>query len=165
MKRPLSIAIGVLHAVAIAGMALAAPPGGKPQLPIKVNIGPAQQGVSAAALRPGDVIDLAVTATAMTGIDEMRIEAKLQGGAQLVSGSLSWSGPAAKGEPKELLFSVRVSDQGAGRVKTTVTFFRGGKQVMKRSSQYFLGEDKDEKDREPAGKPMKDARGRDIIEY
>lgn len=165
MIKTQSIFHGALLAAALVSLSSAAPPGGKPQLPIQVIVGPSQQGVTPEIIRPGDVVEMAVTATAHTGIEEMRIEAKLQAGAELVSGVLSWSGPAAKGEPKQLLFFVRVPDQGTGRVKATVTFFRGGKQVMKRSAQYFLGADKDEKDREPAGKPMKDAKGRDIIEY
>ncbi len=164
-RRMIAVIIGTFLAAVFLSPAQAAPPGGKPQLPIQVGIAPVQPGVSAKTLRPGDVADLAVTATAMTAADEMRIELKLQGGAQLVAGSLSWSGPAEKGEQKQLLISVRVPDQGAGRVKATVTLIRGGKKVMKRSFQYVLSEDASEEEREPAGKPRKDSRGRDIIEY
>ncbi len=164
MRQPYAITVVLLLFLATSLQASAAI-SSKPQLPIQVMIAPAQQGVTAETMRPGDVVELAVTATAQTEIAEMRIEAKLQAGAELVSGSLTWSGPAAKGEPKLVLFSVRVPDQGTGKIRATVTFFRDGKKMMKRSVLYFLGVDRDEKEKKPAYKLKKDAKGRDIIEY
>ena len=137
----------------------------KPQLPVELMIAPADQTIMPQTMRPGDVVDLIVTTSARMDITAARIEARLLSGAELAKGSLTWSGPAAKREQMQLLFSVRLPAQGTGKTKVTVTFLYKGKQVMKRSAQYILGADKDVGERRPSHMMKKDAQGRDIIEY
>jgi hypothetical protein len=158
----------ILAAAFVAILAGAAPlhaMSGKPQLPVQITIGPAQPGMTAAKIKPGDITQIAVSARSMTAISEMKIEVSLHGGAELVSGPLEWAGPAGKGETKQLLLTVRAPQQGAGTVKATVTFVREGKQVLKRSMQYRLGAGDEEKNKKPAYQIKKDSKGRDIIEY
>jgi hypothetical protein len=137
----------------------------KPQLPVQVTIGPTQAGVTPESIRPGDLVEIAVTATAMTEVTGMRIDAVLSGGAGLVSGDLHWAGTAARGETKRITMTVRAPDKGAGRIRASITLSRNGKQVLKRTAQYVLGADEEQKRRKPAYQLKKDGTGRDIIEY
>ena len=136
----------------------------KPQLPVSVVIAPAQPGPAADAFKPGDVVAFTVKATTLADASEMRLEAKLLGGAELVSGALEWAGAAAKGEEKQISFTVRVPLQGQGRIKATATIMREGKRTVKNTTQYVLEIEKSGK-KKLEYQLKKDSKGRDIIEY
>jgi hypothetical protein len=138
---------------------------GKTQLPIEVVVGPTQAGVTAETIKPGSTVEIAVSGTAYTAISDMRIEAALEDGAELVSGELAWSGPASKGDTKQLVFTVRTPTQGNGKIVAAVTLFKDGKPVGERKGQYILGVDNGQKTLKPAYKLKKDSAGRNIIEY
>jgi len=137
----------------------------KPRLPLEISIAPTRAEVAQASMRPGDVVELAVPVSAEMDVSDVRVDAKVQGGAELVSGSLKMSAKLAKGEQKQLVLSVRVPDQGRGSVMATATFLRDGKKVLKRSMRYFLGPAEKDAGSQPAYKMQKDSQGRKIIEY
>ena len=157
------LAVIILFSAAGAG---AAEIKAKPQLPVRIAIEPVQKALKAQGIKPGDIVELRITASTMKDADEVRIDAELQDGAELVSGATSWRGKAAKGAPNELVLGVRAPAGGTGTVKATVRVFRGGKQIMKKETRYFLGGEPSGPGRIPAGAVIKkDAKGRDIVEY
>lgn len=138
----------------------------KPQLPVRITIEPVQKDRSPKDVRPGDIVELMVTGTALTDADEVVIEAEVQDGAELVSGRPTFRGKAAKGEPQALTLGVRVPAEGTGKVRATIRVFRDGRQVLKRETRYFLGAEPPGPGKLPAGVVIrKDAQGRDIVEY
>jgi hypothetical protein len=141
----------------------------KPQLPLLISIAPVQ---TPETIKAGDVIDFKVSATSMLDTAEMRIEVKLADGAELVSGDLSWAGPAGKKEEKQLFFSVRVPATGIGKIKASLTISTNGARPLTRMAQYLLltGEQKQEqleaqKKMKAAHPAKKDSKGRPIVEY
>lgn len=142
----------------------AAVPKAKPQPPLMISIAPAQPGVTPENIRPGDVVDFKVTATSMVDTTEMRIEVKLAGGAELVSGELSWTGPALKNEIKILPIRIRVPLKGKGSVKAQLSITLSGGTAFSTSSEYSLGHVEKPK-LEPARPVRKDSKGHDVIEY
>jgi hypothetical protein len=138
----------------------------KPQLPVRIEIAPAEAALKPQNIKPGDIVRLRITAAAMTEADEVRITVEPYDGAELVSGSPSWSGKTAKGERKELVIGVRAPADGTGKVKATISVFRDGRQIMQRVTRYFLGGEPAGPGGLPAGAVIKkDAKGRDIVEY
>ena len=157
------LAVIILCPAAGAGEAVIKP---KPQLPVRIAIEPVQRALKAQAIKAGDIVELRITASTLKEADEVRIDAELQDGAELVSGATSWRGKAAKGAPNELVLGVRAPADGTGKVKATVRVYRGGKQIMKKETRYFLGGEPSGPGRIPAGAVIKkDAKGRDIVEY
>jgi hypothetical protein len=94
----------------------------------------------------------------------MNLVIKLQGGAELVSGDLHWTGPAEKGQKRTFNLSVRAPAKGIGRVVSEVSFEGEGRSAMKRTAHYVLGADDGHMSKNP-GVKKKDSKGRDIIEY
>jgi uncharacterized protein YfaS (alpha-2-macroglobulin family) len=149
-----------------------APKKGKPQPPLQVSIVPAQPSVTPETIKAGDVVDFKVAATSMVDTTEMRIEVNLADGAELVTGDLSWAGPAGKSKEKRLFFSVRVPATGTGKIKARLTVSTGGAKPLSRSAQYLLltGEQKEEqiealKKMKATHPAKKDSKGRPIVEY
>jgi uncharacterized protein YfaS (alpha-2-macroglobulin family) len=144
----------------------------KPQLPLQISIAPANQGVTPETIKAGDVVDFKVVATSMVDTTEMRIQVKLADGAELVSGDLSWTGPAGKSEEKQLFFAVRVPATGTGKIQAWLTVSPGGAKPLSRKTQYLLltGETKEEqiealKKMNAIHPARKDSKGRPIVEY
>jgi hypothetical protein len=137
----------------------------KPQLPLLIRISPVDPRITPETLQPGDVVEFRVSAVAVTEADEMRISIGLEGGAEVASGPSQWKGKTAKGEETQLIFNVRVPRQGTGKIRATVTLYQDGEKTMKRSVRYYLGAEKDRKDKGPASMLKKDSKGRNIIEY
>jgi hypothetical protein len=135
----------------------------KPQLPIQVSVQPAKDSVSPETIKPGDIVDLVITAVAFDDVTNMSLVVKLQG-AELVSGELRWSGPAEKGQKKTFNLSVRAPGKGVGKVIAAVSFEQEGQGAMKSSAQYIF-RDREESINKKSGIRKKDSRGRDIIEY
>lgn len=141
-----------------------AAPSGKPLPPLQVRIAPVQAGITSDQIKPGDIVELRVSALSMVDAQELRIKVELVGGAKLISGDTSWNGPAAKNEEKAITLTVQAPMTGKGRIKVSVssppadgTRFSGG-------AEYVLGPNvkmKPEKEY-----PLKkDSKGRDVIEY
>jgi len=166
------LAIVVAVPCLVSTAAFAASLHNKPQQPLLISIAPAQPGVTPETIRAGDVVDFTVAATSMVDTTEMRIEVNLAYGAELVTGDLSWAGPAVKSEEKQLFFSVRVPATGTGKIKARLTVSTGGDKPLSRSTQYFLltGEQKQEqiealKKKKATHPAKKDSKGRPIVEY
>ena len=144
----------------------------KPQPPLAISIAPAQPGATLETIKAGDVVDLKVTATSMIDTTELRIKVKLEDGAELVSGELSWAGPAGKREEKQLLFSVRVPAEGTGKIRAELTVSTDGGRPLQRSARYLLLTEEQKQEQMEAKKNMKaahpakkDSKGRPIVEY
>jgi hypothetical protein len=158
------LSVSCLHAAGV----FAAPLQQKPQHPLQISIAPAQPDFDLNAVKPGDVVELAATAIASHDAEDMRITVKLSDGAELVSGDLSWSGPAKEMEPHSVRFSVRVPEKGIGRIKAKVSINAGGKKDLTNKAQYLLmtGKERQEQKKMKASKPVKkDSKGRPIVEY
>lgn len=136
----------------------------KPQPPVHISIAPDQPGKSASSIKPGDVVEFTISATSMVDTTEMRIHVKLADGAELVSGNLSWTGPAMKNEIKTLPIIVKVPPKGTGSVKAQLSITLSGDTVFTTSSEYALGVVK--KSKPDSARPVrKDTKGHDVIEY
>src|SRR4030067_2974245 len=93
----------------------------KPRSQLQVSISPAQPGIAAADIRPGEVIDLNITGRTLADTDELNINVELHGRVTLLSGETSWTGPARKGEDKTLLITVRAPMHGNGKVSARIS--------------------------------------------
>ena len=158
----------VLLSLCMSAGVFAAPLQHKPQYPLQISISSADPGIDLNAIKPGDVVEMTVTAIASKDSSDMRITVKLSDGAELVSGDLSWSGPAVKMEPRTVRFSVRVPEQGIGRIKAQVSIGAGGKKDLSSKTHYQLmtGKERQEQKQLKASKPAKkDSKGRPIVEY
>ena len=154
----------MLCLAAIPYSAAAATVSKKPLLPVTVTIGPSLPSVNEDTLQPGETVAFTIKATTLADVGEMRLEAKLSGGVELVAGTLEWAGPAGKGEEKQLSFTVRVPLKGQGNIKATATIVREGKRTVKSTAQYVLGRGERVK-KKPEYQLKKDSKGRDIVEY
>ena len=167
-----SVAIAVAGLCSLFTAAFAASVQQKPQLPLQISIAPALPGVTQETIKAGDVVDFKVVATSMVDTTEMRIQVKLANGAELVSGDLSWAGPAAKNEKQQLFFAVRVPATGTGKIQAWLTVSPGGAKPLSRMTQYLLVTGGTKEDQIEALKKMnaihparKDSKGRPIVEY
>ena len=153
-----------IMAVALSGVVEAGGTSSKPQPPVQITINPVQAGITAEAIMPGEVVELKVAAVSMVDTTDMRIQIRLTGGAELVSGSLSWAGPAIKNEIKTLPITVKAPQKGNGAVKAQLSITLSGDTVFTTSSHYVLGVVKKSKP-ESARPVRKDSKGHDVIEY
>lgn len=167
-----NLAIVVAGFCSLFTAAFAAPVQQKPQLPLQISIAPALPGVTPETIKAGDVVDFKVVATSMVDATEMRIQVKLADGAELVSGDLSWAGPAAKNEERQLFFAVRVPATGTGKIQALLTVSPGAAKPFTRMTQYLLltGDAKEEqikalKKMNAIHPARKDSKGRPIVEY
>lgn len=134
---------------------------GKPLPPVEVKIMPVEESLEPEDIRPGDVVELAVTARSFIDAEEMRIEVKLTGGAELIEGEAKWSGPVKKNGEKTLLITVRASLKGAGKITARAAIPVSKGPSFSARAMYRLGGEAKKK----ALPKKKDGLGRDIIEY
>lgn len=131
--------------------------------PLSLNIAPVQADVVPSDIQPDESLDFVVTARSMMEAPEMRIRIELTGGAELLSGETSWSGPVEKNTEKQMRITVRTPAKGKGEIKASVALPLDNKPGFRIETRYVLGPDADKKpQKEPRVK--KDKRGRDIIE-
>ena len=136
----------------------------KPLPPLRIRIAPVQQDIIQDQIKPGDIIDFNVSATSSIEVPQMRIEVELTGGAKLVSGDTSWSGPAGKNEEKTIVLTVRAPKSGLGKIKARVVISPSEGTRFSAAAHYGLG--KEVKSKPEQEHPVKkDSKGRDIIEY
>ena len=136
----------------------------KPRAPLQVSISAAQPGLAPADIRPGDTVELKITGKTFADTAELNINVELHGGAKLVSGETSWTGPAKKGEDKTLLITVRVPMHGNGMVRARIAMSPSSGASFAAETEYRFGKNAEKKPaREPAKK--KDNKGREIREY
>ena len=136
----------------------------KPQLPVQIVIEAAQPGVTPDSIKPGDAVDLIVSAVSFVDTDAMTITVAIPKGAVLISGDLSWTGPARKGVKKTIPITVRVPKKGTGEIKAEMSIMLEGSKAFSASSRYLPGEAKKPKSEQKRPK-KKDSRGEDVIEY
>lgn len=136
----------------------------KPLPPLRIIIAPVQQDIMQDQIKPGDIIAFNVSATSSIDVPQMRIEVELTGGAKLVSGDTSWSGPAGKNEEKTIVLTVRAPKSGLGRIKARAIISSSDGTRFSAAGHYVLG--KEVKSKPEQEHPVKkDSKGRDIIEY
>ncbi len=159
----------LLGAVALLLCATAAPAGAgaksKPMIPVQVAIEPTAAKMKPKDIRPGDVVEFRVTAHAVRGADEVRVDITLLDGAELVAGDLNWAGKLSGSEAKQLIISVRAPSTGVGRVTAAVSAVRNGKIVMTKQAVYTLGVNAGAAKGKPAPKTRRDSKGREVVEY
>ncbi len=136
----------------------------KPLPPLRISIAPVQQGIMQDQIKPGDIIEFNISAASSIDVGQMRIEVVLTGGAKLVSGNTSWSGPAGKNEVKTIVLTVRAPSSGLGRIKARAIVSPSDGTRFSAVAHYVLG--KEVKSKPEQEHPVKkDSKGRDIIEY
>lgn len=136
----------------------------KPQPPLQISIAPAKPGVTPETIKAGDDVEFKVVATSMVDTSEMRIQVTLAGGAELVSGDLSWTGPAMTKEMKTLPITIKVPLKGNGSVKAKLSITLSGGTEFTTSSEYALGGV--EKTKPESARPVrKDSKGQGVVEY
>lgn len=141
----------------------------KPRSPLRITIIPTDAGVAPATIKPGDVVEFAITAVSFVDTQEMRVKVELSEGAELADGKTAWTGPAAKNEKKVLLLSVRASQEGRGKIRASVDVPGPSGAHFASESWYQLGADANanmkSSVKSPRPRVMKDGKGRDVIEY
>jgi hypothetical protein len=111
----------------------------KPLSPLQLSIIAEQSGLGSEAIKPGDVVNLKITAKTYIDTDDLLLNIELHGGVQLISGGLSWLGSANKGDEKVLLISVRAPKQGKGRIKARASISRSMASLITAETEYSLG--------------------------
>jgi len=136
----------------------------KPRAPLQVSIAAVQSGISAADIKPGEVVELEITGRTLAGADELNINVELHGRVTLLSGETSWTGPAGKGEDKTLRITVRAPMHGNGKVSARISMSPSSGASFAAETEYIMGRNAQQK---PAALPekKKDNRGREIREY
>ncbi len=146
-------------------MGTAAAPSRKPLGPMRITIAPVSAAImSEDQIKPGDVIEFRVTAVSSIDVPDMDINIELLGGAKLVSGETSWSGPGAKNEEKTILISVQWPEQGQARIKASVSIPPSDSTRFSAVTEYPPVKNKKLKP-EQEQPVKKDSKGRDVIEY
>lgn len=133
----------------------------KPQQPVTVSIGLALPGTAEDAPQPGDVVEFSATASALVDATDLRLEVKLLGAVELVNGTLDWRGSSKKGSRKSVYFTVRIPENGKGRIKAVATLLREGRRPVHSTSMYLLGRT----DEGAQFRQRKDHKDRNIVEY
>lgn len=139
-------------------------PSSKPGSPVKISIVPVQEGLTSSDIRPGDIVDLDITAVSFIDADRMDIEIRMSGGVEFLSGETEWSGPVRKGEENILTISIRSPLKGAGKVKARAVIPLSRGTSFSASASFRLGPAVKDKP-EPPPPVKKDGKGRNIIEY
>ncbi len=135
----------------------------KPLPPLTVKIMPVT-GIASDQIKPGDIVDFKIAAVSSIDTEEMRIDVRFTGGAKLVSGDTSWSGPVKKNEEKDILLTVRAPEGGQGRITARASLPPSNNTRFSAEAFYSLGSEPEEKQTEKPVK-KKSSKGRDIIEY
>ena len=136
----------------------------KPRPPLQVSIAPMQSDLLAAAVKPGDVVELKIIGKTFVDASELSIKVRLYGKMEWVSGETTWSGPLKKGEEKLLLLTVRMPKQGHGRIMARMATPPTPSASFAAEAEYEFGSSTM---RKPAELPAikKDGKGREIREY
>jgi hypothetical protein len=136
----------------------------KPHPPVQISIAPVQSGLLSSNIKPGDVVEFRITVTSMVDTPEMQVHVKLDDGAELISGELSWTGPAMKNEIRILPITIKVPQRGRGSIKAQLSITVSGGTAFTTSSEYELGDTK--KPKPGSARPVrKDSKGHNVIEY
>ncbi len=164
MKRSFEFIVALATAFLMAAFPAYAGPSKKPLPPLRISIAPVQPGITSDQIKPGDIIEFKVIALSSIDVPEMSIKVELVGGAKLVSGDMSWSGPAVKNEAKSITLTVQAPEQGKGMIKARVSLPPSDSTRFSAQTEFRLGpETKTKSAQEPVIK--KDRKGRSIIEY
>jgi hypothetical protein len=155
------VGITVLAAVTSSGASMK---NAKPRQPVQITIEAVQPGVTPDNIKPGDVVDLVVSAVSHVDTDAMTLTVAIPKGAVLISGDLSWTGPARKGEKRTMPITIRVPQKGVGEITAEMSIMIEGKKAFSASSRFMPGGAKKVKpeQRRPV---KKDSRGQGVIEY
>lgn len=136
----------------------------KPSAPLRISIAPSQEHIAPSDIKPGDLVEMAVTVRSFIDSPEMSITIRLKGGAQLVSGDTEWTGPVHKGEIKSVLFSVRAPVKGKGEITARASLSTVKGAAYASEDRYILGKE-EKKKYSPLPPLKKDSRGRSIREF
>lgn len=137
--------------------------GSKPTSPIEVTLAPA---TAAGEVLPGQVVEMNATVTTRVDIERMEIRSVISGGAALAGGESVWEGSLKRGEAITLVFLVRTSGSGKGRVRVTAKALgRSGGGVMSGVGQYRFGGGEDFPGQAHKGVPKVDGNSNKIIEF
>ncbi len=134
-------------------------------IPVQISIEPAAANLKPEAIKPGEVVELRITARVPSGGEETAVEITLLDGAELVSGDLTWSGRLSANDVKQLVVSVRAPAKGTGRVVANVTVLRAGRGVMAKQAVFTMGPEDLGVNGAPAREMRKDSKGRSVVEY
>lgn len=160
----MGIAVIVFHLLLSTGEA--APKKGKPQSPLQISIAPIDPSITPENVKPGDVVEFVATAVSLADAEEMRISVTLPKGAVLVSGDLSWSGPANEGEKRYLSFTIKIPSKQTSTIKARAVMPYPEGHSFSASAHYSLGVQAKPKDNAGTVRPLKkDSKGSDVIEY
>jgi hypothetical protein len=158
------ILISIISALAIVSLSAGISAADKPRPPLHVSIVPVEEGIAPANIQPGDVLTFRITVNPLMDAQEMRIRMELAGGAKLISGETSWTGPVTKNAERDFLITVQAPQKGRGKIRVHVVIPSPQGTSFGAEAVYDLG---------PGPKPnagpekpaKKDSRGRAIIEY
>lgn len=136
----------------------------KPLPPVQVSITPVQLGLASSNIKPGDTVEFRVNVLSSVDASEMRIINTLDGGAELVSGDLIWTGKAQKGQEISIIFEVRASAKGKGNIRTKIEVYAEHNLLFSTRNIYEIGAPEPTKPGQPRG-VRKDSKGNEVIEY
>ena len=136
----------------------------KPQPPLRISIATDRPEVTPEAIKAGDVVAFNIMATSMVDASTMRIQIKLSDGVELVSGDLSWSGPATKNDTKILPITIKVPLKGDGTIQANLSITLSENTVFSTSTEYSIGGYKQHKP-ESTRPVKKDSKGHGVVEY
>lgn len=136
----------------------------KPRAPLQVTITPVQLNLAAADIKPGEAVEFKIIGKTFADAGELNINVELHGGVQLLSGAMSWTGQAKKGEEKILPITVRAPKNGNGRIRARISASPSSGATFAAEAEYRIGQQAQKK---PAALPekKKDHKGREIREY
>lgn len=136
----------------------------KPQSPLQLNISPARVGLIPADIKPGDAVELMISAQTFADTSKLKINVELHGGAELLSGVTSWTGAANKGDGKVMLITVRAPRHGNGWVKALMSMSPSAGASFATEAEYHFGQHALKKP-VPLAVKKKDSKGREIMEH
>ncbi len=136
----------------------------KPGAPLSVEIAPVQAGLSPLEMRPGDVVEFAVSVLARSAAGDVKITISFSGGLELAAGEAAWTGSLAKGDRKTMLLTVRVPQSGKGTIKARAETRPTANAVLAAQAEYKIGQEAVQK---PVNglKMKKDGKRRDVMEH
>jgi len=136
----------------------------KPLPPVRVMLSPVQPGLESSSIKPGDVVEFKVSILSSVDASEMRVHSSLDGGAELVTGELTWTGQARRAEETSVLFTVRAPLKGKGKISTRVEIYSGDVLLYSTKAMYEIGITVKDKPDKPRG-VRKDSKGQGVVEY
>jgi hypothetical protein len=135
----------------------------KPKPPLSVSIEPVQESEIAATAPSGQAVELRIVVHSLIDQPVINISVSTSGGAEIIAGETSWSGPLSLNAKRAWNISVRASPKGAGKITVRAEEGVGGKGSFRSEVVYELGKSPGKKPE--AGSRVKDRQGRDVIEY